>query len=107
MLLYSQPGTSIKYHWLSSILINKGCQYVESWRHGGRDSAAFHLSLRLLQLGYLLLQPLKLRPQLLLPLTGPLGLVPRTLQLGLQTLQLQVRQRVQTAGALQRWPAAF
>lgn len=71
------------------------------------DSAAPHLSLHLLQLGHLLLQPLQLRPQLLLPLTRPLGLVPRPLQLRLQALQLQVRQRVQTAGALQRWPAAF
>lgn len=71
------------------------------------DSAAPHLSLHLLQLGHLLLQPLQLRPQLLLPLTRPLGLVPRPLQLRLQALQLQVRQCVQTAGALQRWPAAF
>lgn len=66
-----------------------------------------YLSLCLLQLGDLLLQPLKLGPQLLLPLAGPLGLVPGPLQLRLQTLQLQVGQGVQTSGALQRWPAAL
>lgn len=53
-----------------------------------------------LQHPHLLLQSLALPLQLLFPLTRPLGLVPRPLELRLQLLQLHVGQGVQAAGAL-------
>lgn len=56
--------------------------------------------LAVLQHPHLLLQSLTLPLQLLFPLTRPLGLVPRPLELRLQLLQLQVGQGVQAAGAL-------
>lgn len=49
-----------------------------------------YLTLCVLQLSNLLLQPLELCSQLFLPLAGPLSLVPGPFQLGLQPLQLQV-----------------